>query len=49
MYRVLVEKPEGKNYFEDLSKGMKITLKKILKKHDSSGLGKGRQTGSCEH
>jgi len=49
MYRVLVEKPEGKNYFEDLSTGMRITLKQILKKHDSSGLGKGRQTGSCEH
>jgi hypothetical protein len=43
MYRVLVEEPEGKNCFEDL------TLKWILKKQDSSGLGKGQMTGSCEH
>jgi len=47
--RVLVEEPEGKNYFEDLSTGMRITLKWILKKQDSSGLGKGKLTGSCEH
>jgi len=48
MYRVLVEEPEGKNYFEDLSTGMRVTLKRILKKQDSSGLGKGKLTGSCE-
>jgi len=47
--RVLVEEPEGKNYFEELSTGMRITLKRILKKQDSSGLGKGKLTGSCEH
>lgn len=49
MYRVWVEEPEEKNYFEDLSTGMRITLKWILKKQDSSGLGKGQLAGSFEH
>jgi len=49
MYRVLAEEPEGKNYFEDLSKGMRITLIWVLKKYDSSGLGKGQLGGSYEH
>jgi len=49
IYRVLVKEPDGKNYFEDLSTGMRTTLKWILKKQDSSGLGKGKLTRSCEH
>ena len=31
VYRVLVEKPEGKNHFKDLGLGGRITLNCILK------------------
>jgi hypothetical protein len=49
IYVVLAEEPEEKNYFEDLSTGMRITLTWVSKKYDSSGLRKGQLGGSCEH
>jgi hypothetical protein len=33
-YRILVGKPEGKSYYEDLDVGVRMILKWILKRYD---------------